>query len=223
MFFSRLQVAGGKERSRAFWEAAGDLYDLHKAVWGLFADGPDRERDFLYRVDSVLGRPVIYTVSERAPVDATGIFSVEIKPYEPVIRTGQHFSFMIRANPVVTKKDNEGKHHRHDVVMDMKKKLGDDASDCEPAEIITRAGSEWLSSRAKIHGFLPDSSRTIVEGYQQHRFRTGKGRSETRFSTLDFTGVLVVTDPDLFREVLYQGLGPAKGFGCGMFMVRPTG
>jgi CRISPR system Cascade subunit CasE len=31
-----------------------------------------------------------------------------------------------------------------------------------------------------------------------------------------------VTDPAAFAALLVQGLGPAKGFGCGLMLVRPV-
>jgi CRISPR system Cascade subunit CasE len=225
MFFSRILVAGGPRPGPEFWKSAGSLYDMHKAVWGLFADRPDRKRDFLYRMDQVTGRPVVYMVSERAPADPSGLFMLETKPYEPVVRTGQRFSFMLRANPVVMKKDDQGRHHRHDVVMDTRKKVaaGPDGQAACTADLVTSAGMSWLVSRGGTHGFVPVNGRTVVEGYQQHRFRGRKGPGDTRFSTLDFSGVLTVSDPDLFREALYKGVGPAKGFGCGLMIVRPHG
>jgi len=39
-------------------------------------------------------------------------------------------------------------------------------------------------------------------------------------STVDFQGILTVTDPELFRKALYEGLGKSKAFGCGLMLVR---
>ena len=40
------------------------------------------------------------------------------------------------------------------------------------------------------------------------------------FSTLDFSGLLTVADPEKFLSTLYGGIGPAKGFGCGLLLIK---
>ena len=41
------------------------------------------------------------------------------------------------------------------------------------------------------------------------------------YSTLEFDGILAVTEPEVFIEkCLFSGIGPAKGFGCGVMLVR---
>jgi len=47
-----------------------------------------------------------------------------------------------------------------------------------------------------------------------------KKQGRITFSTLDFSGILGVTDPGQFRNTLFNGIGPAKGFGCGLMMVK---
>jgi CRISPR system Cascade subunit CasE len=61
-----------------------------------------------------------------------------------------------------------------------------------------------------------------VDGYIQHRFVKPKKKQMVQISTLDFTGLLTVTDPERFTTALFNGIGPAKGFGCGLMMVRPA-
>ena len=59
-----------------------------------------------------------------------------------------------------------------------------------------------------------------MEGYRRQRFRKFRSNREITFSSLDFSGLLTVKDTDLFGSVLFRGLGPAKGFGCGLMLVR---
>lgn len=40
------------------------------------------------------------------------------------------------------------------------------------------------------------------------------------FSSVDFTGELQITDAEKFRHTLFNGLGRAKAFGCGLLMVK---
>ncbi len=47
-----------------------------------------------------------------------------------------------------------------------------------------------------------------------------KGNKEIRYNTMDFRGILTVTDSDQFANTLMQGLGKAKAFGCGLMLIR---
>ncbi|MDI9633582.1 MAG: type I-E CRISPR-associated protein Cas6/Cse3/CasE [Methanolinea sp.] len=231
MYFSRVQIRPGATFSPEFWEIATGPYQIHAMVWDLFSDGETRERDFLYRVDSVRGRPVIYTVSQRKPVCTRRIWMVETKEYNPVLFPGQRLWFSLRANPVRTRwtpPDEQGRrvHKRHDVVMDAKRVVraaqGEGAPPVRMADLIQSEAVRWLAERAGKHGFSVNEGSVVAGGYRQLQFRQGKENREVRISTVDFTGLLRVTDPDLFRKALSEGIGPAKGFGCGMLMVKPA-
>ncbi|MCI0421919.1 MAG: type I-E CRISPR-associated protein Cas6/Cse3/CasE [Acidobacteria bacterium] len=56
-----------------------------------------------------------------------------------------------------------------------------------------------------------------MDGHDTWRQRHGK---KIELSTLDFEGVLLVTEPDRFLRALLSGIGPAKAFGCGLMLVR---
>lgn len=100
---------------------------------------------------------------------------------------------------------------RHDVVMQLKKTLSDEVEQYSQAELEQLAGETWLEKKAENNGFKVLS--VIADGYQQHHFK----KRGIKISTLDFQGVLEVTEPELFiREALYKGIGPAKAFGCGL-------
>jgi len=95
-----------------------NLYRLHQAIWALFADGPGRQRDFLYRFDQESGQPRIFCLSARAPREAPALFRVESRPFDPDLQAGQRLRFTLRANPVVNRQGA-----RHDVVMDARWEL----------------------------------------------------------------------------------------------------
>lgn len=60
--------------------------------------------------------------------------------------------------------------------------------------------------------------RFQAEGYQWHALpRKGK---DAGFSSVDFEGEIEVMDAELFTKALFDGIGPAKGFGCGLMLVR---
>ena len=101
-----------------------------------------------------------------------------------------------------------------------------------PAELLDlalkarmdKALENWLTGRSDRLGFsvIRDNSKGRLklqaEGYQWHTL-PNKGK-EAGFSSIDFEGVIEVTDLVLFAKVLFDGIGPAKGFGCGLMMVR---
>ena len=222
----RIRLREGATTSAGFWQAIQNPYEVHAMVWRIFSDGSRKERDYIYRLEIQERTPLIYAVSEADPVDLDGIWDIESKEYRPVLRKGQQLAFSLRANPVRTKRDEKGCQHRHDVVMDAKKLL--DYSACPPearppeSELVQREGYSWLASRSEKLGFSVDGGMIRADGYRQHRFRKWNGKMNVAISTIDFTGVLTVTDPDRFEETLYRGVGPGKSFGCGLLMVRPV-
>lgn len=222
MYFSRIQLQPDLA-VRDLPQAVTSPYQQHKLIWRMYADHKDRKRDFVYRQDQMSdGRPSFYVVSKRKPEDPDDIWLLETKDYQPAIRQGDMLRFSVRVNPVVSRSDNKIA-KRHDVVMDRKRKLGwkELSIENKPGlqEVIYQAGLEWLQKRAPSHGFeiLPDHLR--IEGYATHKFFKSPGTSVT-ISTLDFQGVMQVTDPEKLIRTLFDGIGPAKGFGCGLLMVR---
>ncbi len=144
------------------------------------------------------------------------------------MKEGERLSFSLRVNPVVTKKNGDGKRSRHDVVMDAKQKIKKEEG-CRPGtpgikidmpELIRKTGLKWLASRSNACGFTFCPEQVSVEGYFQHRMaKSGKSKLIS-FSTLDFDGLLTVNDVPNFTQMLFTGMGPAKAFGCGLMLVR---
>jgi len=257
MYFSRIRLSENISHRElaAIVNASG--YKIHKHIWTLFTDGPDRKRDFLYRHETVNGRPTFFTVSEREPKDPAGLWDMCIKPYAPKLMQGDRLAFKLRANPVQlaklerTAEELEAWHKsraerglkpsksiergwtekviRHDVVMEAKtridfKNLPDDQRP-HVATLIQEAGFSWLKDKENVFGFYVEDDRNDphvrADGYCQHKLFKGKGNKPITFGTLDFNGILTVTNPDVFVEkCLFEGIGPAKGFGCGLMLVR---
>ncbi len=85
----------------------------------------------------------------------------------------------------------------------------------------------WLKKKGDSNGFELVTGESVngrerlkfqAEGYRWHAM-PNKGRN-AGFSTVDFEGELRVTEPILFKELLFKGVGPAKAFGCGLMMIR---
>ena len=224
MFFSRITPRPDAGKNSAFWKLAGDAYQAHRLVWSLFADDPYRERDFLYRWENAReGSFCLYTVSARPPEDRHGVFRVEPKEYKPRLAKGTRLAFKLRANPIRSKRDVQGRQSRHDVVMDAKhKNRAENPENPLPsmAEIVQTTGLQWLKDRAVKHGFAIDPHSVRADGYRQHRFNKRPKSRTVSLSTIDFDGLMTVETPEDLVQALYNGVGPAKSFGCGLLMVR---
>jgi len=239
MYLSRVNVLAEQPDKLAEIIKA-DHYELHRLLWRLFPERKEKDpRDFLFRRDESKGFLVFYLQSSTEPSPLAGVLAVESKEFNPQLKAGDKLHFTLRANPVeqVTKERtieeqellrNERKKNgfrdkeiipmkrvRHDVVMHLKKTLSDaESAEYSQSELEQQAGATWLEKKAKKNGFKLLS--VTAEGYQQHHFK----KRGIKISTLDFHGVLEVTEPELFiQEALYKGIGPAKAFGCGLLSV----
>ncbi len=191
-----------------------------RLVWSLFADGPDRRRDFLWRR---MDDGAFLVLSARPPEDRHGLFEIdEPKTFAPVLAAGDRLRFSLRANPTVRKAKEPGKRHapRHDVVMDTLHPLRDGSRAEHRMAAIRGKGFDWLARQGCKAGFEIRGEELLCEGYRQHRIDRGAGKSALSFSSLDFEGVLEVQDPDLLPSAIARGFGPAKAFGCGLMLIR---
>lgn len=227
MYFSMITPAPGREREAMHQRSVGPYAD-HQWLWRWFPAEAGTPRDFLFRRhESRDGLPRYYTVSRRPPVPLDGTWTVQSRPYQPELRPGDVLGFELRANPTV-RHGRDGKSKRHDVVMEAKKqhlaarglqRWGEWEGQDRPAlqALIHERCGHWLARRGGAHGFEPLQDELIVESYQQHRERQDQSM---RFTTVDFRGLLRVTDAQAFTQALFQGLGSAKSMGCGLLLVR---
>jgi CRISPR system Cascade subunit CasE len=230
MFFSRVTIApqflSRKELLNLF---AGNNYTEHQLLWRLFDDD---KRQYLFRRElgvaqpyAAMGQnnalPVYYLVSKHQPVACEGL-NIESKPYQPTVLNGATFGFTLRANPIVAKKvDGKKNSVHHDVMMDAKRRAKQQQlNPGQTADFINQSGKNWLLGRAEHLGFTVDANQLLFDGYQQHRFYKGKSNKPISISTVDYTGLLTVTDPEKFKQTLFEGIGRAKAFGCGLMMIR---
>lgn len=196
----------------------GEAYRDHALVWRLFP-GDALPRDFVFRRDfDERGRPVYYIVSQRPPQAEPGLFQVQSKSYRPQLVPGEWLRFDLRANPTVSRRAEGGPSRRHDVLMDAKRQA---ESPAKAAEAVNAAGLAWLTKRAISWGLEVEAQSVIQGAYQQHRLRPKGKRIE--YSTLDYQGIARVTDPTALQQALLNGVGHAKGFGCGLLLVKRLG
>ena len=199
--------------------AAADVYADHRLIWSFFGRDETR-RSFLFRRMEDGPRLSFLVVSEREPVTPSPVWIVETKEYAPRLETEQTLRFALRANPVIRRRTDEGKQRRDDVVMDAKRRYRADNPD-QPVPVpvlVQEAGVRWLLARAAERGFHCDPAAVRCDGYRQHRI--ARRGTTVSFSSVEFQGILTVTDADSFRKTLFDGIGPSKAFGCGLLLVR---
>jgi CRISPR system Cascade subunit CasE len=216
-YFSKVQLARqpqDRELLRSL-RCHGDAYLDHALIWRLFP-GDGVGRDFLFRRQKEESGPQsYYVVSQRVPHPVAGMLAVQSKLYQPQLAAGDWLRFDLRANPVVARKTEAGCSRRHDVLMDAKRQT-EQSDTCN--EAMNAAALQWLSARAPEWGLALREESVQTTGYTQHRLRHG-GR-QIAFSSLDYHGLAQVTDPERLAKALTLGVGHARGFGCGLLLVK---
>lgn len=197
-------------------DAAQRVGASHRLLWSLYTDAPDRPRDFLWR--QTRGGEFLM-LGSRAPVDTHGLFDLDHKPFAPELVSGDRLGFSLRANATVSRPTVRGQRGaRHDVVMNALYALPRDARAAARYEATQAAGRDWLARQGEAHGFAL-CGNIVVDGYDRIAMPRQTGASAV-FGVLDISGVLEVTDPELFLTKLSQGFGKAKAFGCGLMLIR---
>jgi CRISPR system Cascade subunit CasE len=205
MFLSRVEIP---------WEFARNPYNLHRQLWRLFpGEGKETRRNdeelrqgFLFRIENNLtGRPARLLVqSRRLPASASGLMVVGTREIHPRPIAGQRLAFLLTANPVKTIADTQ---------RDAKPEKKSDK--CRVPLIKEVEQRDWLARKFANAGELETANALPhVPTY----FR--KGNRGGKFATVTFEGVLRVNDPIRLAELIENGVGPAKGFGCGLLLVR---
>jgi CRISPR system Cascade subunit CasE len=189
---------------------------LHATVLAAFPaalrDSTDHGR-VLWRVDQRDTQTLLYIVSPHTPdlthlVEAAGwptTATWDTKPYTPLLdrlAPGDLWGFRLTANPVHSKRKS------------------DDATRSQRFGHITVAHqTQWLLDRASRHGFtVPEGvhKEPDVAVHSRRTWRFPRQQHTVTLTTATFEGRLEVTDPDALRRALTHGIGPAKGYGCGL-------
>ena len=197
----------------------------HHLIWSLFADRADRHRDFLW---AATGPGTFVTLSARHPHDRHNLFHAERgQLFAPGVTAGDRVAFQLHANPVVSRpRDRKPRRvSKHDIITNVlrqhpaadRRRLFDEA--------VRTRGFSWLAAQGAAKGFTVEPGEVRIHGYRRHeiarRGRRGQGRSNNpRYATLDFEGVLTVTDPTKLLRAIASGFGSSRTWGCGLMLIR---
>ena len=187
----------------------------HRLIWSVFSDGRARKRDFLWRHD---GKGRFMTLSERPPIENGLFLRPEFKAFEPQLRPGDRLHYVLRANATRSRRVDQGKSRRVDVVMDLLHEVPAGKGRAEARQrLAADAADAWMKGQGLKKGYRPLS--TVTEGY--FTLEMGRKRREgATFGILDLRGEIEITDPAEFLTALAQGFGRAKAWGCGLMLIR---
>ena len=211
MYFTRMALNPARRGTR-FLQASPQA--MHAAVLSAFPPGvstQNTEGRVLWRLDQSKHEIYLYVVSPESP-DLTHLIEQagwptsstwQTRDYAPMlgqITTGQHYAFRLVGNPVRQPREAElgGKRVGH----------------------VTAAQQQgWLLDRAEQSGFrvleaAMGMPALVVSDRDVKKF--SRGSATVTLSTARFDGQLEVSDAGLLRQSLTGGIGPAKGYGCGL-------
>lgn len=214
MFLTRFEINGARRASRALLSSP---QRLHAAVLAAFPAGEAASTAaahgrVLWRLDEQAHDPVLYVVSPREP-DLThlaesvgrpatqGWDTRDYRPFLDRLVKGGQWAFRLAANPVRRGRKTSSSPHTQ--------RFG---------HVTVEQQTQWFLAQAEKHGFevliARDEPDVAVRGRRTVRFER-QGRPVT-LSTATFEGRLEIADVDAFRAALAGGIGPAKGYGCGL-------
>lgn len=196
MFLSKVWIEG-------YW--AKDAYQLHRALWQLFPNRPEDQRDFLFRVeDRQPGRGAsVLMQSIQAPAGAAVAQVIATKIYQPTLAVGDRLRFKLTANPIKTIKDER---QRVNAKGEIKR--------CRVPLIAEDAQLHWLVR--KLAGAAELETAMVIPDpavYFQKSAISGKIQPVT------FEGLIRVKHSAELSQLLSHGIGPGKAMGCGLLSV----
>lgn len=196
MYLSKVVICGS---------ACRNPYEIHRTLWQLFPEDAAAKRDYLFRVERAGQQQAeILMQSQREPIqkEVRSARLLAAREYPLALQKGQRLRFLLVANPVKTINDENG---RLNAKGQIKK--------CRVPLIREEEWRNWLERKldgsAKLEALIAEKRLPL-------NFRKGTEKRVGKIQPVSFQGVLMVEGPDAFSQLVAAGIGPAKGFGCGL-------
>ncbi len=192
-------------------------YQLHRTIMRAFPEElPEGER-VLYRLEiAARGQDLLLLVQSHTRPNWEFLWekssyllqTPQVKAFDLRVKTGDVLRFRLQANPTIkTQSTKTGKKTRVPLVR-------------EEAQLT------WLQRKGEQHGFrlplgmegLPIVRITKI-GERKDTIHRKQGHELVTIYVVQFDGFLQVVDVEKFIQAVRQGIGPAKGFGCGLLSV----
>lgn len=184
-----------------------DPHGLHRAFWRAFPGRDSGEtQPFLFREEPyapVARGEVGYVVqSESRPAwdEVLGLRVASCEQVETTFDVGNRFFFRLLASPVRRLMHPDEIRRRHGTVR----------------RTSPRAWTEdWIRRRAAQCGF---EIQELIFDLGQVKAR--RGESRFKLASVQFDGLLAVTDPAAFASTWHAGIGTKKAFGFGLLSLK---
>lgn len=191
MYFSQIQISE---------ETAKNPYEVHRKLWALFPEDPHAKRSFLFRADWPKQRaplPVLLqSMEEPLEQNVKGLMLLNKKSIDFNVKEGSFLRFSLCANPVRCESASRRRiflHKEEEQIAWLHRKISE-AADLKEVQIVSFRNLYFYKSKSS-------------KSNSSHR---GK------ISTVTFGGILEVKNAGKLCELVQQGIGPAKSFGCGL-------
>lgn len=218
MHLTRFEINPQRRAARALLASP---QRIHAAVLAGFPESVGKQPSgrVLWRLDEGRHDALLYVVSPEKPdlthlVETIGrpAYGWQTRPYGPFLErleVGERWAFRLCANPVHNARPTDG--------TGRGKRYGHVTVDQQAA---------WLLRTTERSGFrVPEGAAgepdLVVRSRRTVRF-TRQERTVT-LATAVFEGHLRVEDPIALRAALIGGIGPAKGYGCGLLTLASAG
>ena len=219
MHLTRFEINPARRDARDLLASPQKLHAAVLAGYPTLATPQADDGRVLWRLDQREHQVLLYIVSPHKPdlthlVENVGWPTTQgwdTRDYTPLLerlKAGDEWTFRLKANPVSNRRKT------------------DDATRSQRFGHVTVAQqTEWLLARTERHGFtIPHGEHkepdVAVRGREHLKF--ARQRRTVTLATAVFEGRLHITDPDLLRHSLTHGIGPAKGYGCGLLTLAPV-
>lgn len=134
---------------------------------------------------------------------------------------GSCWRFRLVANPVRSSKgDNCVRYKRisKDGTVIPRLQVDQDERGRVCGHVTIAQQEEWLAKRAASHGFALESGQFAVTASKWQKF-VKKDNNRVSLLAASFEGVLTVSDAELFKRTLVEGIGRGKAYGLGLLTV----
>jgi len=175
-------------------------YCLHKELWTAFNKDEKQKRPFLFRSSRNENKLSVIVLSYCEPEEIEGQKHIMRKlSFTPVLEKGRYYNFVLRAN-VIKRLNNER---------------------CRVPLISQVSLIDWL--KKKLGGAASISFVEVNEGERLHFKKDDKNKGEKCYVDIartDYSGTIKCIDKNSLLSLVHNGIGPAKGFGCGLLLLR---
>lgn len=204
----------------------GSPHAMHAAVMSSFPPSVEQVAEdggrILWRVDTTPTRTRLLVASPEQP-DLTALIEQAGWPTRATWRTASYSGFLgdlengavwglrLRANPT------------HSVIMPGSDGGNGSGRGKRVGHVTAGRQLEWFVSRATSLGIdvtARQGPTVSVTARDLRKFR--RGARQVTLATAQFDGVARIVDADKLRHAMRAGIGPAKGYGCGLLTLAPT-